>query len=68
MSTRPHVHSFVVGFRVSAQGFTKPNTLAKRTGRTRAAVLRYLIDLAEATNLPDIRFQSNAASVLRPPQ
>lgn len=62
MATRPYAHSFVIGFRVSAQAFTKLNALAKRTGRTRAAVLRHLIDLAEATNLPDIRFRAEQPS------
>jgi len=62
MSPRPHAHSVVIGLRLSEQGFTKLNTLAKRTGRTRAAVLRYLIDLAEATNLPDIRFRDEHTS------
>jgi hypothetical protein len=52
-----------VGFRLSERELAKLNALVTQTGRPRAELLRRLIHLAEATDLPELRFISGP----RPP-
>jgi hypothetical protein len=55
-------YPITIGYRDSAAGAQKLEELAKRTGRPRAEVLRLLVSLAEATDLPAVRFVTPMAS------
>lgn len=48
-----------IGYRDSEAGARKLEELAQRTGRPRADVLRMLVSLAEATDLPAVRFMAH---------
>ena len=59
VNTEPSV---VRGFRLPAQVLAKLDTLARQTGRSRAAVLIHLITIAEPTHVPDIRLRTETPS------
>jgi hypothetical protein len=45
-----------IGYRDSEAGDKKLDELSARTGRSRAEVLRLLVQLAQPTDLPAVRF------------
>jgi hypothetical protein len=56
-------YPITIGYRDSAAGDRKLNELSERTGRSRAEVLRLLVQLAEPTDLPAVRFVAPAESL-----
>jgi hypothetical protein len=62
----PKVHKdfpITIGYRDTEAGDRKLDELSKRTGRSRAEVLRLLVQLAQPTDLPAVQFviQTNGA-------
>jgi hypothetical protein len=49
-------YPITIGYRDSEAGARKLDELSARTGRSRAEVLRLLVQLAQPTDLPAVRF------------
>jgi predicted DNA-binding protein len=49
-------YPITIGYRDTEAGERKLDELSERTGRSRAEVLRLLVQLAQPTDLPAVRF------------